>query len=337
MRLTYLITMLFISATLTVSAQKSNFLDFVKQGIEFHDSGDFKKALNEYRKALKISPESPMVHYEIGSTYFAMEDHKNAIKYADMVIDYNDEYVDQAYILKGNALDSQGKTKDAIKVYKQGIRKYGDNYLLHFNLALTYYNSDDVKNAESSLKDAIVANPYHSSSNLLLGYIQVDKGERIPATLCMYKFLLLEASSSRSSTAHEILMAQMKMGVTQTDDNTINISFNADSDSEFQTADLMLSMLEASRNVEENEGKTDGQLFFENTDAFFAMLGEIRDGNDGFWWKYYVDFFYEMHQEEQVETFSYFVSMCTEDEEVFEWLDANESKINDFSEWYDKY
>lgn len=337
MRLSHLVTLLFTTATLTLSAQKSEFLEVIEQGIEYHDAGDYSKALKEYKKALKISPDSHLVQYEMGNTYFAMSDYKNAIKYADLVIDNNSDYLDQAYILKGNALDSQGKSKDAIKTYKKGIKAFDDNHLLHFNLALTYYNNDNVKAAEKSLMDAINVNPYHSSSNLLLGFIQIDKGERIPSVLCMYKFLMIEASSSRSKTAYAILMEQMKMGVEQTDDNSISISINSESESEFQAAELMLSLLEASRTVEENEDKTDAEMFFENTDSFFAMLGEIRDKNDGFWWTNFVDFFYDMHNNEHVETFSYFISMSTENEEVFEWLDSNEEKIDAFSEWYDKY
>ena len=41
------------------------------------------------------------------------------------------------YIQYGSTLDDLGKSKDALEVYNEGIKKFPNEYLLHFNKGLT--------------------------------------------------------------------------------------------------------------------------------------------------------------------------------------------------------
>lgn len=336
MRLQFLLTFLIISV-IHLSQAQDQAATHINKGIALHDSGQYTEAIKEYKEALKISPDSPWANYEMASSYFANGDYSNAIKCADAVIKIKAEFVDQAYILKGSAQDTQKKTADAIKTYKTGIKSYPDSYLLHFNLALTYYNSNDIDNAEKSLINALKCNPEHSSSHLLIAYIQSDKGNRVQSIMAAYNFLLLEPSSNRSKGGYELLMSQWNKGISTDGEKTINIELSAMEKNEFQAAELSLSLLAASKGIEKNEGKTEAELFAENTDSFFAILGEIKNGNKGFWWDFYVDFYYEMHNQGHVEAFSYYVSMSSENEEVVDWLKSNEAKIEEFSDWYNTY
>ena len=108
---TYLISGLF--------AQKTAVTDLISQGIKLHDKGDYTGAIALYKKALVLDKRSAHANYEIASSNFSMKDHANTVKYSNIVIALNIDYVDQAYMLKGSAQDLSGKPREAVKTYIQ--------------------------------------------------------------------------------------------------------------------------------------------------------------------------------------------------------------------------
>ena len=194
----------------------------------------------------------------------------------------------------------------------------------------------EYKKAEEWLINAIELNSGHSSSHLMLAYVMTDLNRRVQSLLCLHYFLFLEPNSKRSGDAHKLLEQQFG-GNVQKDENDptqINIYLNeATSDTEFGPADLMISLLEASKSIVENKDKSKEELFIENTSSFFKTLGELKDKKKkGLWWDYYVPFFYDIAKSEHIDTYCYYISQSTNgNSEV--WLENNEEKIESFSEW----
>ncbi len=332
------VILLLLISSFSVSAQSEELETLVKEGVEQHDKGEYKKAIETFEKALKIDKKSPLVNYEMANTYLALKKYKDAIKHANTVIKVNKKYVGSAFILKGTAQDLQGKSKDAIKTYKKGIKKDPSNYLLHFNLALTAFNSKDYKTAEESALNAIKNKPTHASSHILLSYAANAQNKRVQTVLASFYFIMLEPNTKRSTGALQLLEARLNQGVKKTGENEISISISSDTDDEFSAAELSLSMLAATKSIEENEKKTEQQLFVENTESFFKILGELNDKKKkSFWWTYYVKFFYDMTQAGHNEAFCYYVMLSKKDKEVMEWLSENEEKISAFSKWFETY
>lgn len=115
-------SILFVIALLIIPSilvAQTDIEKLVMEGIEHHDKGEYDKAIESYKKALKIDPNSPLVNYEIALSYFSNEDYKKAVKYSDAVLDEGSEYIQQAYVTKGSALDMMGKTKESIKVFEK--------------------------------------------------------------------------------------------------------------------------------------------------------------------------------------------------------------------------
>ncbi len=323
---------------LCAAAQNQQVEELIEKGVKQHDEGNYKAAINFYQQALEKDKASVLAHYEIASSYYAMKEYDKAIEHCDAVIDADKDYADKAFVLKGTVYDVMGKPAEAVKVYKKGIKKFPGKYLLHYNLALTCYNQKDDKQAERSLQDALTANPGHASSHMLMAYVMSDKGSRVRTMLALYNFLLLEPNSKRSVKAWDMLNKLTRKGVSKSGENTINISLDNSKDSEeFRAADLMVSMLEATRNLEENEKKSDEQMFVENSESFFKILGELEKKNRGFWWKFYVDFFNDLNNARHTEALCYYISQAAKKEAVNTWLDNNKTKIDSFGEWYKTY
>lgn len=308
----------------------------VEVGIQYHDNGEFVQAIETYKTALEIEPNSPLVNYEIALTYMYAGDYQNAIKHSDKVIKKNDKYLLQAYLVKGSCLDYLGKTKESIKLFKKGIKKFGDDHLLYYNLGYNYYNIKEFDKAEEAFIKAINTKANHASSHLFLGYLMYEKNQRVQSLLSLHFFLLLEPNSERSQNAYNLLQSQLSGGVekNQEEPGKIDIFLSPDQlKSEFGTIDMMITILEASKSLEENEGKSDDQMFIENTTSFFKILGEHKTKeNTGFWWDFYVPFFYLIAESEHIDTYCYYISQSTKETAV-DWLKENEKRVTDFAKW----
>ena len=337
MKKTLLVVLLLITPIALFSQETARQL--IDKGIALHDQGKYTEALDLYSKALAVDEDSDEALYEMGTTYSAMKDYARAVEYADKVIKLDTRLVGQAYLLKGINLDYSGKPKDAIAVYKKGMKKVPEFNRLDYALAVTSYNLKDYKDTEEALKSSLTKNPLHASSHYLLATINSDK--RVKSMLALFNFLILEPTGNRANFAFNTISKFQKRGVEVKDDKTINVSINLDNkDDEFSAAEMMLSMLEASKNMEENKSKSDFQIFSENTKSFFTVLGELQANNKNkdFWWSFYVGFFYDLAKnEEMYETFSYYVYQDVKNTAVETWLISNKDKVEKFTNWVTAY
>jgi tetratricopeptide (TPR) repeat protein len=324
--------LLFIVLSIGSFAQQTA-KDMIAKGVELHDNGDYKAALEQYFKALELEPKSDLANYEVATTYFAMKDYDKAIDYSRKVIDARSVYSDGAYIMEGSALDIQGKAKQAIGVYKKGIAAYPSNHLLYYNLALTQFNQKDYSDIEENLRKALEIKSTHASSHLLLGYVMEDKGRRVPALLAFYNFLLLEPQGSRAVQVYTAIQNLFKKGITKSGDKNINISVSTDKEDEFSSTEMMLSLLGASDNLEKNEGKTESRLFIDKTTMLFGLLKE-DDKKKGFWWNFYVNFYSSLMKAGHGEAFANYVCQSGGDKAVTVWLKDNTDKMDAFAKWY---
>lgn len=319
-------------------AQTNAALDIINQGIKLHDKGDYAGAIQLYKTVLKNNSKLPQANYEIAASYFGLKDYLNTVKHSSAVIEANVNYVDQAYILKGSALDLMGKPADAVKTYTEGISKFPNDYLLYYNLALTSYNLKKYKEVDDALIKALTINPAHASSHLLLGYSMGTQKHRVKSILALSNFLLIEPTGKRAEAALAFLEKEFGKGVKQDDDNSIRITESSlKKVDEFGTAELMLSLLESSKQTEANKNKSSHELFAENMKTLFTILGELKKDNQGFWWNFYVDFFYSLTKKNHVEALSYYITQAKNDNTVYSWLQQHKGKYEALADWYSTY
>ena len=296
-----------------------------------YDKGDYEGALEMYKKALTSNPASVQAKYEMASTYLQLKDYTNAIKYSEKVIAANKDYADQAYIVKGTALDYLNKPQDAANIYKQALKKFPKTQLLYYNLALTSFNLKNYKETDAALQQSLKLNPLHASSHFLLGLSMVTQGKRVQGMLALYNFLLLEPKSKKSASVLQTLDEEWAKGTLAS--KTTSVKKETD---EFYTADLMIDMLESAKKNEANKNKPAMVLFAENTNTFFTILGEAKKDKKGFWWNFYVDYFYKLSINHHTEALCYYISQ-SKDGAYEEWLKDNLKKMEALSEWYTRY
>ena len=331
-----IITLFLVS--IQVNAQ-SKVKAYVDDGIKHHDRGEYKKAIASYKKGLEIDPNSTLINYEIAFSYMQLEKYTEALKHADWVLQQNKGDMIGAYMLKASALDLLEKPKEAIQVFEEAIKNTKSHYLLYYNLAVTYHKINELDKAEENLFKALAINPNHASSHYSLAKIHDQKRNSVQAVLAAHYFLFIEPYSDRSIEIYQLLKDNFSGRVTknQQKPNTTTMMLSTDTDSEFKTAELMISLLEASKSLEENKGKTETELFIENTESFFNTLGELQnEKHKSFWWTFYIPFFYDLAQAEHLETYCYYIT-SNSNENSQKWLDEHKDKASAFEIWFINY
>jgi tetratricopeptide (TPR) repeat protein len=216
-----------------------------------------------------------------------------------------------------------------VETYLKAIRTYGvsDTSLIHYNLALTYYRMGKTDEAGDSLVAGLEINPFHPSSNFLLGKICVEGGKKTQGFYSLCYFLLLEPNTERSKEVHGAIETLL------TRSETIGISDTGS----FTAADLLISL--SSFLDEEDPGRSEMERFEAKLKHIFSALGELKDHGelertpgDKLWWDFYVPLFRSVVDSGHIEAFSRYISM-SDSEEANEWLKTNNDKVEAFFKW----
>ena len=100
---------------------------------------------------------------------------------------------------------------------------------------------------------------------------------------------------------------------------------------EFGMHEMMVSLMTASNMSEENQGKSQTELFIENNESLFKMLCE-DEAKSNIWYDLYIDFYKDLVESEHFKTYMHFIQQSF-NEESKEWLKQNESKVDAFRNW----
>jgi tetratricopeptide (TPR) repeat protein len=319
-------------------AQNSSIEELVREGAKLHDQGKFKQALEKYEEALEIDENSPVVHYEMAYSYMSLEDYEKAIKHCKIALKENKDERFHAgiMVLLGSAYDMNDEADKSIEIYEEAIKKNPHDYLLYYNLAVTAFKAREIEKAESAAISGIKENPNHANSHFILFNIMLERKSRIKAIITAYNYLLIEPNAQRSKFAINILKDLLNGGVKKDSENKINISISNDpNDTTFVGVETMLGLTAAYNLTQENEKKTEMELFVEQTKRFIHFTSNLKQDNSGFWVDDYLSKLSEILKTNNLEAFCYYISQSLKNPEVDKWIENNQEKIDALRLWID--
>jgi len=152
--------------------------------------GNYIKAIEAYKQAIRIDPNDANAYYNLSVTYADLGLYKDAIEARKQAIriDPNDA---MNYYNLGEYYDHLGLYKDAIEAYKQAIRIDPDRVIctiFYYNLGYAYGQLGLYKDAIEAYKQAIRIYPDHASAHCNLGVTYLMVGD-INSALNEYKIL----------------------------------------------------------------------------------------------------------------------------------------------------
>lgn len=289
-------------------------------------------------------------------SYLELKQYEYAIKLAKML--HNSKNKDLsvgAVCIESEALAYLNKTDEAIELLKQSILKMGDDYQLHFNLALNYYKKRDVNNALLHVGKAIDLNKTYAGAFLLNAYALNDKGLWVQSILSFQIFLLLEPESDRSKNAFQEMLQtmriievgeapversfyQLQMMKNQPQVNPtqntppLTVEQDLDRNQVFQEIKKALDKLKASNNK-----ASEFEQFMTVNKALLSNLREqqSKTKNGNTFWIFYVPFFTEIADSNYFETYSHYISVSYFPESMDWWNKNKEEKGKEFLNWFE--
>ena len=247
------------------------------------------------------------------------------------------------YVQYGSALDVLGKPEEAIKIYNAGLRKFPGYFLLNFNKAMTYTSLQENEKAYEYLQQALIANPYHSSSYFRTAEL-LKASNHIPSMLAAILHLVMEPQSDRSAVTFKSLMKLANGNVTKTGNNSsihLDASMLADKDARkqpdnFNMQEMLFTLSSAldRDSVMGNETKTEIEKF----DLRLQLLiNSLQENEKGFFSERYVPLFKQLLANNYTMVVSRLVFMNTNDERNAVWLRVNTDKTDEFYNWLQTY
>ena len=128
----------FKEPTKSSSQSSSEAKDLINRGIQAHDAKNYEQAIQLYQDALKIDTANVEAIYEMALSYSTKGEYQRSLDVASKSTKYNSPFLSGFYLVMGTNLDELGKTKDAIDVYKSALKHFSSDYLLYYNLGLSY-------------------------------------------------------------------------------------------------------------------------------------------------------------------------------------------------------
>ncbi len=337
------ISVIFFSFCFLFVEAQNQVKSLIREGIFLYDNGQYEEATSKYKEALSIDPTNIYALYELAYTYEGMKQYDDAIaigKKAVKLKNVDPKIISNFYVAYGNCLDKNEQRAKAIKVYKKGIKKFPDFYLLNFNLGVALLADNDLKAAESAFQNSVRQNPNHSSSHFYLGLLTDQMGQRIPSILAFSRFILLEPRGDRSLAARQFLDAGIHPPIVRTD-GEIHVQLTVDDLGEenkansFSSISLLLDLATALDLEEKYKDETAVDRFLRKFSLVAGSLGDHKD-KQGFYWEYYAPFFASMEENNHLETFSYLVQ-AEESDNVSAWLKLKEETVMEFRIWMEDF
>ncbi|MBA7497843.1 Cell division coordinator CpoB [subsurface metagenome] len=143
--------------------------------------GNYNKAIEAYKQAIRIDPDDAPTYYNLGLAYDQLGLYKDAIEANKQAIRIDPDYANAYYNL-GIAYKKHGLYKDAIEAFKQAIHINPDDaFLAHMNLGLTYNSLGLYKDAIEACKQAIHIGPDDVMAHYALDLMYLKTEDRSSA------------------------------------------------------------------------------------------------------------------------------------------------------------
>src|SRR4030095_3832082 len=112
--------------------------DYILKGLAYYENKDFTGALNEYNKAVEISPDFAEAYYHRGRAYTELNDFSSAINEYTKTINLNPNH-EKAYINRGFIYNETKEYSKAISDFQKGVEINPNSINGYYNMGVAYY------------------------------------------------------------------------------------------------------------------------------------------------------------------------------------------------------
>lgn len=223
-----LILLLTVGLVLSAGAQdfSEEEIGHIMQAYELSDSGKEDEAIAIYDELLKTYPKSSLLKYEKAYCYYLKEDFAKAYKLLKPALSAPDAFA-RMYAVAGNCLDIQGKSKQALKLYEAGLKKFPDSGDLYLERGTVLVMAGKTWEGVESYLQGTQVDPEFSSNYYRAAQILCPSNEPVMGIICAEAHNLIEPDSPRSLELSKALYDAYNANVHLGQNDTVRTTFTS--------------------------------------------------------------------------------------------------------------
>ncbi|MCT4586562.1 MAG: tetratricopeptide repeat protein [Carboxylicivirga sp.] len=300
--------------------------DIINEAIKLHDDGKYESAILKYKDVSDCDPSYPFACYEMALTYNTMGRDSLALAkcYEALDLDYD---VSAVYVLIGSIYDEQGNHKASLQMLEEAASKWPYNQNVLYNLGVTQISAGLYREAEQTLQQSVLIDPYHGSSHKALGDVNYRMGRAAQSYLAYSFGLMLSPTISNIQALQNILTGKQDMNY-----KPYFYPYPADYDHAHWDR---LKHLVQSELAFHDDFPFDYEVNYAIVRQTYMLLSETKFklSDESFYNQLYARYFQELMQEVGFTTYLNYMLKNTNDAKVKKWRESNEEKIDQFIKW----
>jgi protein O-GlcNAc transferase len=195
-------------------------------GLACANSGDLQKAVDLFKRALKIQPDSFEIHNNLGNILQAFGDNEGAYQSFLQASKLNATNFGVFYNM-GNALTSLGRFAGAINAYQQAAKLETTNADIHVNLGLAHKATGDLEAAISSFQDALTIDGSHVNAAVSLGNVLMEN-DQLAEAVAIFR-VVASVNPQLFAVFNNLGVAETKQGLYQDSKKSLEKALELDS------------------------------------------------------------------------------------------------------------
>jgi tetratricopeptide (TPR) repeat protein len=313
--------------------------------IALHDRGQYEAAVAAFRDLLAGRPDDPTLLCEMANSLMAAGKAEEAIQRAEHGLKQHGANKAFCSVVLGSSFDAHGDFKKGEKVFRKAIKESPRVAMLYFNLGINQSQQKEPEKAIEAYQEALRLNPSHPGSWRALAMEWQAQHARPRAFAAFARFLALESSGQRAELAAPQLERLLFQGIETkgkdpaTGKGNIDITIDPGAggkDDETAVLNMGMSIVAATRWIEEWEKRTDAEFFayaFDSVLKIFEETDDSKNRKDSFWSGPLMSYFRDARSAGHMETLAWEVRRSSNNADVTAWLQAHTAEVEAFRAW----
>lgn len=167
-------------------------------GRAYYEAAIFEPAEESFREALRLDPNLPGVHLELGKVFISQRRTDDAVRELQVVLKENPSDPDANYFLGGVLVQLESRYSDAIPYLERARKLKPDAWAAYYYLGKAKLKLEQPAEAVLLLQRAVALNPDEASAYYQLGLALQSCGKATEATRALRRFRELRAAETDS-------------------------------------------------------------------------------------------------------------------------------------------
>jgi Flp pilus assembly protein TadD len=181
----------------------------INNAVALSKNGDNDGAIAAYEKILAKTPEIPLVHYNLGTTYKKKGDAARAVVEMQKAVDLDPRFVD-GYVGLATVLAESGKRAEAIAAIQKGTTENPQSGRLQYALGVLAEGSGEAALAKGAFLKAEQLDPQNFETQYHLATVALNQNDKAEAISRLEKFIAQAPPGTPSLDVAKSLLAALQ-------------------------------------------------------------------------------------------------------------------------------